>query len=76
MFGVVVWGVPGRLVLPNYVKVFVSLLSFDIKDVAPYLKLSKQLILIWVHLGLLGVGPPKLCQNSFVLKISTDTQKK
>ena len=35
-----IWGVhlgevPGRVVPPNYVKVFVSLLSLDIKDLAP-----------------------------------------
>ena len=35
IFGVAVWGVPERVVSPNYVRVFVSLLSRDIEDVAP-----------------------------------------
>ena len=73
--GLAIWGVPARVVPRNYVKVFVSLLSHDIKHVAPELKPSKRLIFVWIHLGVLGDDTPKLCQNSFVLKISTDTQK-
>ena len=33
MFGVATWGVPGRVVPQNYVKVFALLLSLDIKHV-------------------------------------------
>ena len=59
MFGVPIWGIPGRVVPPNYVKVFVSLLSPDIKKVAPKLKPSKKLIYFGVHLGFLkGFLPP------------------
>ena len=35
MFGVATWGVFGGVVPPNNVKVFVLLLSLDIKDIAP-----------------------------------------
>ena len=35
MFGVANGGVRGRVVPQNYVKIFVSLLSLDIKHVAP-----------------------------------------
>ena len=38
--------------------------------------ISKTLIFVWVHLGVLGGCSPKLCQKSFVLKISTDTKKR
>ena len=75
MFGAATWGGPKEGGSQNYVKISVSLLCHDIKDVAPQLKQSKKLIFVWVHLGVLRVGPPKLCQNSCVLKSSSDTQK-
>ena len=49
------------VVTRNYVKVFLSLLSLVIKDVAPYVKPSKKLMFVWVHLGVLvGCSPQNM----------------
>ena len=76
MFGVAIWGVSGRVVPRNYVKIFVSLLSLDIKKVVVLALAAKKTdVCLGPFVGFGGFGPPKLCENNYVLKISTDTQK-
>ena len=60
MFGVATSEVSGRVVPRKYVKVFMSLLRLDIKDVAPKLKPPKKLIFVWVHSGVFKGWSPQI----------------
>ena len=71
VFGGSIWGVPGGVVPPNYVKIFVSQISTDIKkNWHPSLSRSK----IWFfgapfRGGPRGGGTPKPCLNISLLNI-------
>ena len=75
MFGMATWGVSGEW-YPETMSRYLSLYYLLISNMLhPSLSRQKHWYLIGSIWGFWGNGSPKLCQNSFVLKISTDTQK-
>ena len=64
------------MVPPKYVRVFVSLLSPDIKESTTLYKLSKKLIFFGVHLGVSGgLVPPSYVKIVLYFKFQLTPKK-
>ena len=77
VFGGSIWGVPGGVVPPNYVKIFVSQISTDIKKTGTLAWAVQKFDFLGPHFGGVpgGVAPKKFQETQLRMYLNNFTQK-